>query len=83
MARLATTEYPGTSSTPEEWLLTARRPKDTRTHAQREALARYVIDFHGAHPGVRIVGHRDLPSVHKACPSFDVGTWLETIGIEQ
>lgn len=32
-----------------------RTPKDTRTHAQREALARYVIDFHAAHPGVRIV----------------------------
>ena len=25
---------------------------------------------------LRIVGHRDLPNVHKTCPNFDVGTWL-------
>ena len=23
------------------------------------------------HPQARIVGHRDLPGVHKACPCFD------------
>jgi len=25
-----------------------------------------------------IIGHRDLPGVAKACPSFDVAHWLET-----
>lgn len=27
------------------------------------------------YPGARIVGHRDLPDVHKTCPGFDVSTW--------
>ena len=26
---------------------------------------------------------RDLPGVNKACPSFDVKAWLESIGIRQ
>jgi N-acetylmuramoyl-L-alanine amidase len=58
------------------------RPKDTRTAAQREALKRYVTDFHRRFPQIRIVGHRDLNS-GKACPSFDVGSWLRDIGIRQ
>lgn len=59
-----------------------KTPKDTRTHAQREALERYVIDFHEKNPKVKIVGYRDLPGVRKACPSFDVAAWLKSIGIE-
>lgn len=59
------------------------RPKDTRTSAQTEALKSYVIAFHELHPGVKIVGHRDLPGVNKACPSFEVGAWLKSIGIIQ
>lgn len=55
--------------------------KDTRTAAQREALARYVRDFHAKHPQVRIIGHNDLAP--KACPSFDVQSWLREIGIKQ
>jgi hypothetical protein len=27
-------------------------------------------------PGAKIQGHRDFPNVAKACPSFDVRTWL-------
>ena len=49
----------------------AGKPKDTRTEAQREALKRYVQDFHLRFPQIRIVGHHELnPS--KACPCFDV-----------
>ena len=60
----------------------AGKPKDTRTEAQREALKRYVEDFHARFPQVKIVGHHELnPS--KACPSFDVPTWLRSIGIRQ
>lgn len=58
----------------------AMQPKDTRTAAQKEALKRYVLDFHAQHPDVRIVGHNQLAA--KACPSFDVPQWLETIGIK-
>ncbi len=54
---------------------------DTRTPAQEEAMKRYVLDFHRRFPGVRIVGHNQLAA--KACPSFDVSEWLESIGIKQ
>ena len=57
------------------------REKDTRTPAQREAMKRYVLDFHRKHPSVKIVGHCQLAK--KACPSFDVPKWLQSIGIIQ
>lgn len=59
-----------------------KKTRDTRTEAQKEALRKYVLDFHRRFPTVRIVGHRELnPS--KACPSFNVGSWLKSIGIIQ
>lgn len=60
----------------------AMKPRDTRTEAQREALKRYVQDFHHRFPQIRIVGHHDL-NPGKACPSFDVQSWLREIGIRQ
>lgn len=57
--------------------------KDTRTAAQLNAMTAYVRDFHERFPQIKIVGHRDLPGVNKACPSFDVKAWLESIGIRQ
>lgn len=60
----------------------AMRPKDTRTAAQREALKRYVQDFHSRFPQIRIVGHHDL-NPGKACPAFNVAAWLREIGIRQ
>lgn len=57
------------------------KAKDTRTPEQIEALKRYVLDFHRRHPSVRIVGHNELAA--KACPSFDVQSWLRSIGITQ
>lgn len=58
-----------------------QKAKDTRTPAQKEALKRYVLDFHRKHPTVKIVGHNQLAA--KACPSFDVPQWLKSIGINQ
>ena len=60
----------------------AMKPKDSRTPEQREALKRYVEDFHERFPCIRIVGHHDL-NPGKACPSFDVESWLREIGIRQ
>ncbi len=57
--------------------------KDTRTAAQLKAMTDYVRDFHRRFPQIKIVGHRDLPGVSKACPSFDVAGWLKSIGINQ
>lgn len=70
-------------------------PKDTRTSAQKKAMAAYVLDFHRRFPDVKIIGHRDLsPDLNgngiiepyewmKACPSFEVSEWLKSIGINQ
>lgn len=58
-----------------------KKAVDTRTPAQKEALKRYVLDFHKRFPDVKIVGHNQLAA--KACPSFDVPEWLESIGIKQ
>ena len=58
-----------------------KTPKDTRTPAQLKTMEEYVKDFHRRFPSVRIIGHNEL--VAKACPSFDVQKWLQSIGIRQ
>ena len=58
-----------------------KTPKDTRTPAQLKAMEAYVKDFHRRFPSVRIIGHNELAA--KACPSFDVQKWLQSIGIRQ
>lgn len=47
-------------------------PADTRTPAQSEQLMLLLMKLHKLFPKAKIVGHRDLPSVHKQCPCFDV-----------
>lgn len=51
-------------------------PKDTRTPAQKAAMAAFVREKQALYPGLNILGHRDWPDVHKACPSFEVKDWL-------
>lgn len=58
-----------------------KEARDTRTSAQKEALRRYVLDFHRRFPSVKIIGHNQVAA--KACPSFDVPKWLKEIGINQ
>jgi N-acetylmuramoyl-L-alanine amidase len=53
-----------------------KTPKDTRTPAQRTALRTLVAEMHRRFPSAQVLGHRDFPGVHKACPSFDVRTQL-------
>ncbi|MDX5326674.1 MAG: lysozyme [Bacteroidota bacterium] len=50
------------------------RPKDTRTPTQQLAMVNELTYLKEKLPGVRILGHRDLPGVHKACPCFDAKT---------
>lgn len=57
-----------------------KRSKDTRTEAQKRALRDYIKSFHKKHPKVKIVGHREI-NPHKACPSFDVQEFLESIDL--
>lgn len=44
---------------------------------QMNALAALLENLKKRYPDARIVGHRDLPGVKKACPSFDVSEWLQ------
>lgn len=56
-------------------------PADTRTTGQLQAMKTLVKSLKAKYPGATIQGHRDFPNVHKACPSFDVKTWLLKEGI--
>jgi N-acetylmuramoyl-L-alanine amidase len=51
-------------------------PKDTRTAAQKKSLRELVEAYQRKYPGIVVRGHRDWPGVKKACPSFDVKSWL-------
>lgn len=44
---------------------------DTRTRKQKRSLLTLLRRLKAEHPEARILGHRDLPNVHKACPCFD------------
>ena len=55
------------------------RPKDTRTPAQKAALAAWLKAKKAQYPQARILGHRDYPGVAKACPSFDAKKEYESL----
>lgn len=46
-----------------------RTPKDTRTKAQKRALAHLLQVLHAQYPQATLHGHREF--ANKACPSFD------------
>ena len=46
-------------------------PADTRTEAQKAALWHLLKALREDYPNAEILGHRDLPGVHKACPCFN------------
>lgn len=46
-------------------------PCDTRTEEQKIALKATIEYFKSRFPNAKIVGHRDMPNVHKACPCFN------------
>lgn len=48
------------------------KPKDTRTDAQKVTMNNVVSIIRMLHPDIKVRGHRDMPNVAKACPSFDV-----------
>lgn len=54
----------------------AGKAKDTRTKLQRRAMFNKIMELLERYPKAKAVGHRDFPGVAKACPSFDVKTWL-------
>jgi N-acetylmuramoyl-L-alanine amidase len=58
-----------------------KKPKDTRTAAQLKAMDTYVKNLIAQYPAIRIAGHNQFAP--KACPSFDVPTWLRSIGVQE
>ena len=56
-------------------------PEPNYTEEQFAALGELLIDLHARYPDAEILGHRDFPRVRKACPCFDVRTWLEETGV--
>lgn len=46
-------------------------PADTRTEDQKIALKATIEYFKSRFPNAKVVGHRDMPNAHKACPCFD------------
>jgi N-acetylmuramoyl-L-alanine amidase len=53
------------------------KAKNNFTPAQFESLKQLLVDLKIRYPSAIIQGHRDFPSVKKACPSFDVAAWLK------
>lgn len=47
-------------------------PEDNYTPEQWASLTKVLLKLKHQFPGARIVGHRDIPGVAKACPCFDV-----------
>ncbi|MFT8555387.1 MAG: N-acetylmuramoyl-L-alanine amidase [Zymomonas mobilis] len=56
-------------------------PADTRTDAQKKALANRLRALKKLYPNAKILGHRDWPNVKRACPSFDVASFLKEIDL--
>jgi len=51
-------------------------PEDNFNFLQMDALWGLLRGLKQAYPEAEILGHRDFPDVHKACPSFSVRTWM-------
>jgi len=70
------------------------KPLDNRTEQQKAALYKIVKAWAKLYPTAKIMGHRDFsrdlnrdgilqPSEWaKACPSFDVKSWCEEVGLK-
>lgn len=54
-----------------------KTPEDNFTPEQMSALGNLLAALKFRYPKATVLGHRDLPGVRKACPSFDVKAWAE------
>lgn len=54
-----------------------KTPKDTRTPAQKAAMASLIKELEGRYGGAEVYGHREM-NPWKACPSFDAAELRES-----
>lgn len=54
-----------------------KTPEANFTAWQWESLRKLVTELKQRYPLAEVLGHRDLPNVNKACPSFDVRSWWQ------
>lgn len=59
------------------------QPANNFTREQWRALKPLVAGLRKTAQRARIVGHRDFPNVHKACPCFDAKAWAQENGFAQ
>ena len=52
------------------------KSQDNRSDAQKHSMFDLIVSLTEKYPQAEVLGHRDFPDVHKACPSFDVKQWL-------
>lgn len=52
-----------------------KTPEQNFTIKQYNALRDLLPELRLQFPWAEVIGHRDLPNVNKACPSFDVREW--------
>lgn len=52
------------------------KPLDNRSPAQKHAMFDKIVELTEKYKCAEVKGHRDFEGVNKACPSFDVKTWL-------
>lgn len=60
-----------------------KTPESNFTAFQWKELERLVTDLKRLHPDAQVLGHRDLPNVNKACPSFDTVEWWEGVSPQE
>ena len=57
--------------------------KDTRTAAQRLALANYIRQSIVQHPNIKWGGHYQFDAKKPFCPGWNVPEWLRTLGVPE
>lgn len=58
-----------------------QQPEDNFTVEQKQTLRDLLLWLRAKFPSAVVLGHRDLPGVKKACPSFDVRGWMRKEGL--
>lgn len=57
------------------------KARDNFTSHQNFTLRQLIGTLKAKYPTAKVQGHRDFPGVKKACPSFDVATFLKQAGL--